>query len=173
MKKLLSWLLWIPLFICLGIAYLISGEPEEKITVKNYSRLLSGEIKKNFLVFYDDNDPTLIFKHGGGENGSYTILSRNDTRIIVFEKYGSGKISNPCLLKFVGTENHHLFDEITIAKNVLKDSHGFFVFEPIFSQDELVNKHENLIGLLIFIPMALYLIGIKLYGFFLWAKDNL
>jgi hypothetical protein len=171
-KKLFSFLLWLPLIVCLGTAYSISGQPEDTITIKNYSEFLTDDLRKNFIVFFDSTESTLIHKSGRGISGFYTILIKNDTGIVFFEKYGTSKIKSPCLMKFEKTENHHLLKEISGSEKFIKDDYGFLIFEPILTKDELVNKYDNLIGLLVFIPMSVYLFGFKLYGFAVWSKKN-
>lgn len=174
MRKVLSWVVLLPLIICWTAAYFLSGEPEETIRVSNYSQFINGNRNRNFIVEFDEHGYTsFVKKKGNNITGFYEYLTKNDTSILVFDDIGGGKIDSTAFLIYSGYENDpKLVEEIDTSSFFLSDINGHLAFKVITGKDDLLNKNENLVIALIFLPLLAYYIGFNIYGFILWMKKQ-
>jgi hypothetical protein len=174
MKKFLPLMLVSTTIICWTAAYFLSGQPEETVRISSYSQFIKGNINRNFIVEFDEQGYTSCYKkEGHGSSGFYKYLTKNDTSILVYDKNGEGDIDMPAFLTYSGVENYYkLMEEIDTIGFFLGDSNARLVFEKISGKDDLAKKNEGLVVALVMLPMLLYFIVFKIYGFVLWLKEN-
>ncbi len=174
MKKILSWVLFLPIIICWTAAYFLSGIPEETLRITSYSQFIKGNRNSNFLVEFDDYGYTsFVKKKGNSTTGFYKYLTKNDTSILVFDDFEGSDIDTPAFLTYSGHENYpDLIEEIDTTGVFLSDADGYFVFEVVSGKDDLSEKNEGLVLALILLPLLAYYIGFNIYGFILWLKKN-
>ncbi len=167
-------MLVLPIIICWIAAYLLYGEPEETVRISSYSQFINGNINRNFIVEFDEHGHTSCYKReGNGSSGFYEYLTKNDTSILVYDKIGGDDIDTPAFLTYSGKENYYkLLEEIDTIGFFLGDSNARLVFEKISGKDDLSKKNEGLVVALVLLPLLIYVIVYKIYGFILWLKEN-
>jgi hypothetical protein len=174
MKKFLPLMLVSPIIICWIAAYFLSGEPEETVRISSYSQFIKGNINRNFIVEFDERRYTSYEKKKGNRtSGFYEYLTKNDTSILVFDEIGGSEIDTPAFLTYSGNEYYpELLEEIDTTGFFLGDANGPLVFEVVSGKDDLSEKNEGLVVALVSLPLLVYFIVFKIYGFILWLKEN-